>query len=283
MKNTETSLQAIGIFDSGVGGLTVLKKLIHTLPQEHFIYFGDTARLPYGEKSRETIINYSNENTAFLLQKNIKLLVVACNTASSQALPNLTQTFSIPIVGTITPSVDLALEKSKNKRIAVIGTRGTISSKAYEKAILTKCPSAFVLSIACPLLVPLIEEQMADHLSTKLILNDYLKAVKEQNIDTLILGCTHYPLLTHLIQSTLGDFVQIIDCADALATTVKNTLQTQDIEGKHQNSACQFFVSDDPPKFERIGQKFLQMPFTAHKCTIKEELTRCARSTSSAG
>lgn len=255
--------ESIGIFDSGVGGLTVLKQLMRTLPQENFVYFGDTARLPYGDKSRETIINYSVENTHFLLEKKIKMLVIACNTASAFALEPLTQMFQIPIIGPIEPGAELALQTSKNKRIAILGTRGTISSKAFENAILSKFPSAYVLSIACPLLVPLVEEHLIDHPATKLILNDYLKPIFDEEIDTIVLGCTHYPLLAPLIQSIATDSIRVIDCAAACAQTVKSILQTHAIEGAHQQPTCQFFVSDDATKFERIGQKFLERSFKA--------------------
>ncbi len=254
---------SIGIFDSGVGGLTVLKELLLKLPNEHFIYFGDTARLPYGDKSPETIINYSVENANFLLQKGIKLLVVACNTASAHALKALTKTVPIPIIGAIEPGAEWAVKTSTNKRIAILGTRGTISSRAYEEAILSKCPSAYVLPIACPLLVPLIEENMLDHPATKLILSDYLRPIQEQKIDTILLGCTHYPLLAPLIRTLVGDAIRVIDCAAPCAQKVQTVLQAQKIEANHQKSVCQFFVSDDAHKFERIGQKFLERDFSA--------------------
>lgn len=256
----DISSKSIGIFDSGVGGLTVLKQLLHTLPNENFIYFGDTARLPYGDKSPETIVNYSIENSIFLLKQNIKLLVVACNTASAHALQTLTQIFHLPIVGAIEPGAASAVKATKNGRIAILGTRGTISSKSYENAILSRCPGAFVLPIACPLLVPLIEEHMTDHAATKIIVSEYLKPIQEENIDTILLGCTHYPLLAPLIRSIVGDEIAIVDCASACAQKVKEILASQHIQRQGPVTPCQFFVSDDPLKFERIGQKFLQMP-----------------------
>jgi glutamate racemase len=257
---SEISNRSIGIFDSGVGGLTVLKQLLKTLPNENFIYFGDTARLPYGDKSPETIVNYSIENSIFLLKKNIKLLVVACNTASAHALSVLTQIFHLPIVGAIEPGAESAVKASKNGRIAILGTRGTISSRSYESAILHKNPEAFVLPIACPLLVPLIEEHMADHEATKLILGEYLKPIREQRIDTIMLGCTHYPLLTPMIRSLVGEEIAIVDCATACSLAVRDILMQQGIERSKAPDPCRFFVSDDPHKFEKIGQKFLQMP-----------------------
>lgn len=252
--------RSIGVFDSGVGGLTVLKHLIETLPNENFIYFGDTARLPYGDKSPETIINYSIENSIFLLKKDIKLLVIACNTASAHALQVLTQVFHLPIIGTIDPGADSAVKASKNGRIAILGTRGTIGSKSYEEAILKRRPSATVVPIACPLLVPLIEEHMADHAATKMILSEYLEPVRKHNVDTIMLGCTHYPLLMPMIRSIVGEDIAIVDCAAACSQAVQKTLQKQEKERKSPGAVYQFFVSDDPHKFERIGQKFLQRP-----------------------
>lgn len=259
-KNQITASRSIGIFDSGVGGLTVLKELLKTLPNENFIYFGDTARLPYGDKSPETIINYSIENSIFLLKKEIKMLIVACNTASAHALSVLTQIFHIPIVGAIDPGAESAVRATKNKRIAILGTRGTISSKSYENAIRSRCPEAFVLPIACPLLVPFIEEHMTDHAATRIVLEEYLQPIHEENIDTILLGCTHYPLLTPLVRALVGEKIAIVDCALACAQSVQKILKDHSIERSGQVTPCQFFVSDDPHKFERIGTKFLQMP-----------------------
>lgn len=260
--------RSIGIFDSGVGGLTVLKEMLRALPNEKFIYFGDTARLPYGDKSPETIISYSIENSIFLLKKEIKLLVVACNTASAHALESLTQIFHLPIVGAIDPGADAAVKVSKNKRIAILGTRGTISSQSYENAIKARCPEAFVLPIACPLLVPLIEEHMTDHPATRMILTDYLKGIRENTIDTIMLGCTHYPLLTPLIRSIIGEGVAVVDCASACTERVQTILEANDLNRTGAPTPCQFFVSDDPHKFSRIGKSFLDMPLLSVQKTI---------------
>ena len=170
--------QGIGVFDSGVGGLTVLKELMQKLPKENFIYLGDTAHLPYGEKSQESIIRYSIDNTLFLIKKNVKMIVIACNTASAYALEELQQTFSLPVIGVIEGAVACALEVSKKKRIAILGTKGTIRSQAYQKAILSKNPKAFLLPIACPLFVPIVEERYVDHLAAQLIVQEYLKPLK---------------------------------------------------------------------------------------------------------
>jgi len=251
---------SIGVFDSGLGGLTVMQQLMKALPDEHFIYFGDTARLPYGEKGRETIIRYSIENTVFLLEKNIKALVVACNTATAHALERLQQIFSVPVIGVIDPGAESAVNISKNGRIAVLGTKGTIQSQSYQKAIAQKNPSVTLFPIACPLFVPLVEESYANHPAARLIVQEYLRPLKDQQIDTLLLGCTHYPLLHSIIQEEIGKDVAIIDsavsCAKKLATILtENGLKRSDnLTPKHQ-----YFVSDEPLKFQTLGQNFLNM------------------------
>lgn len=247
--------QAIGIFDSGVGGLTVMREIVDRLPSENVIYFGDTARVPYGEKSPETIIKYSIENTIFLLEQNIKVLVVACNTASAYAIDKLKQLFNIPILGVIEPGALKAVSMTKNQRIAVLGTKGTIKSNVYETEIKKHLKNAFVLSISCPLLVPLVEENLGHHLITKMILKEYLAPIKEQNIDTVLLGCTHYPLLKELIQEELGDKIAIVDSASICAETLAEILKSHDLESNHKESICRYFVSDDPEKFKMLGSK----------------------------
>jgi glutamate racemase len=255
------SSQCIGVFDSGVGGLTVLQQLMQVLPSERFIYFGDTARLPYGEKSRETIIRYSIENALFLIEKNIKMLVIACNTASAYALEKLQQMFNIPVIGVIEPGAECAVRSSRGKRIAVLGTKGTISSQIYQKAILKKEINAFVFSLACPLFVSLVEEHYIHYPAARLIVKDYLKPLKEQQIDTLLLGCTHYPLLKHLIQDELGNGIAIVDSAATCAEHVSAILRERGLNNTKSNlPACEYFVSDDPSKFQSLGQKFLGMP-----------------------
>lgn len=253
--------QAIGVFDSGFGGLTVLQQLIDILPQERFIYYGDTARLPYGEKSRETIIRYSIENTIFLLEKEIKLLVVACNTATAHALEKLQKIFNIPVVGVINPCVEQAIQISKNKRIAVLGTKGTINSQSYQQAILKQAPNAFVLPISCPLFVPLVEEHYFEHPATRLIVREYLLPIKEMDIDTLILGCTHYPLLKTMIQSEVGEGVNIIDSSTACAKMVAQILQEKYLfNSDKMPPKMRYFVSDDPLRFQSLGEVFLGRP-----------------------
>lgn len=251
----------IGMFDSGIGGLTVMNQIARTLPHEHLIYFGDTARLPYGAKSPETIIRYSIENGIFLIRQKIKILVVACNTASSHALENLQQIFSVPVIGMIEPGAKMAVESSKNKRIAVLGTKGTIQSQAYQKAILQFEPKAEIFPVACPLFVPLVEEGWLDHQAAQLVVKEYLKPLKESKIDTLLLGCTHYPLLHDLIRREVGEEITIIDSAIACANAVKNQLSEKKLGSRKQEKPkYSFYVSDDPCKFQSLGSSFLGMP-----------------------
>jgi glutamate racemase len=262
------SSHAIGIFDSGVGGLTVMQQLMQTLPHERFIYFGDTARVPYGNKSSHTIVRYSIENTICLLEKNIKLLVVACHTASAFALAKLRQFFHLPIVGVIEAGAEKAVTMTRNQRIAVLGTKGTIQSGAYQAAIHQLAPQAFVLPIACPLLVPLVEEQWFDHPATHLILQEYLRPIREERIDTILLGCTHYPLLGSLIQQEAGEEVLLVDsgltCADQVARLLKQLqLLSPAPQGQHQ-----YYVSDDPDKFRFSAERLF-----GHSLTFVELLS----------
>lgn len=251
----------IGIFDSGLGGLTVMKQIIHTLPKEDIVYFGDTARLPYGEKSQETIIRFSSENSRFLLDKNVKAIVVACSTASSLALDHLRKEFSIPIIGTIHPGAKCAVESSKTGRIAVLGTKGTINSRSFEKTIHTYDKGAFVLPIACPLLVPLVEEHFATHKAAELIVEEYLKPLKENAIDTIILGCTHYPLIKDLIAAVAGPKVTIIDPSLACAETVSRCLAERSLAREASDKVSRsYYVSDDAAKFQFLGKAILGMP-----------------------
>lgn len=248
----------IGIFDSGVGGLTVLRALISTLPQESTIYFGDTARVPYGTKSAATVVRYSKEIASFLASHNIKLLVVACNTASAVALPALREMLAIPVVGVIEPGARRAVRISKNGRIGVIGTSGTVRSNAYQQAIQRLNPAADVLSEPCPLFVPLAEEGWLDNQVTRLTAQTYLATLKTASIDTLVLGCTHYPLLKEVIAETMGIGVSLVDSAEETAHTVAAILQEQQlISANSSSSQHRYFVTDVPEVFVRIGNHFL--------------------------
>lgn len=261
MMHSNENVPSIGLFDSGIGGLTVLQQLVQVLPHEDFVYFGDTARLPYGEKSRETIIKYSIENSIFLFDKNIKMLVIPCNTATAYALSKLQKLFSVPVVGVIEPGAERAVDVSKHGRICVLGTRGTINSQSYQKAILHREPKAFVLPITCPLFVPLVEEGYVDHPAAKLIVKDYLKAIKGQKIDTILLGCTHYPLLKKLIQEEVGEEVTIVDSATSCAEKVASLLHAKSIVRESTAiGKLRYYVSDDPVKFQTAGRALLNIP-----------------------
>lgn len=251
---------AIGLFDSGVGGLTVMQELIHALPNERFIYFGDTARVPYGNKSQETIVRYSIENTISLLEKNIKFLVVACNTASALALPKLRKLFNIPMLGVIEPGAIKAAAVTQNQRIAVLGTRGTIQSGAYQAAIRQILPEALIFPVACPLFVPLVEEQWLDHSATHLIVQEYLAPLHNQDIDTVLLGCTHYPLLKQAIQQVMGEGVTIVDSASTCAEQVKELLQKGNLLTSERKGCCEYYASDDPEKFRILGERLFGRP-----------------------
>jgi glutamate racemase len=258
MNMAEKQELSIGIFDSGVGGLTVMKQLMNHLPHERLIYFGDTARMPYGEKSQNTIIRYAIDNAIFLMEQNIKLLVVACNTASAFAKEKLKRIFKIPIVDVIEPGAEKAIQVTRNGRIAVLGTKGTILSGAYQTEIQKKSSGCAVFSVACPLLASLIEEKFIQHPATRLIVKEYLTPFLDKGIDTVLLGCTHYPLIKHLIQEEWGPNVTVVDSASTCAEKVASILQEKEELSKASFlPEYKFFVSDDPKKFRSIGEEFL--------------------------
>jgi len=249
----------IGVFDSGVGGLTVVRALMQQLPGYDMVYFGDTARTPYGTKSRETVISYAVENTEFLLDKGAGIIVMACNSASSVATETLREKFDVPIFEVITPAVELSVKISDACRVGVIGTRATINSGVYKKKILEKNPEAKVFSAPCPLLVPLVEEGWFDKPETRMIVKKYLHPLKIKQIDTLILGCTHYPILKNLIMHKIGKKVKIIDSSIAIADMVKDYLdEAPDMEKILQkNGRAEFFVSDYTIQFEKTAKTLL--------------------------
>lgn len=260
--NIDKSLHAIGMFDSGLGGLTVMREIINLLPKEPIIYLGDTARIPYGSKSQETIIRYSIENAIFLMEKNIKLMIVACNTATAYSLDRLKKIFNIPVIGVIQPGVKRALKVTKNHKIAILGTKGTIDSGCYQNEILFHQPNAQLFPISCPLFVPLVEEHFIDHPISEMVIKEYLAPLKGSGIDTLLLGCTHYPMLCEAIQREVGQDVTIVDSATTCAEEVAALLKMQRLEVSPSTNfpIHQFFVSDDPKKFQRQGEAFLGMP-----------------------
>lgn len=248
----------IGIFDSGIGGLTVVKSLDTSLVGENIVYFGDTARVPYGSKSNSTVIEYSKQDAKFLINKNVKLIVVACNTASSVALETLRNEFEIPVIGMIEPGAKAALSSTKNNKIGVIGTYATIANRAYSNELLKLSPTVEVFEKACPLFVPLAEEGWTDHKATKLIAEEYLKELRSKNIDTLILGCTHYPILRDVIQEVIGENVVLIDSGAAASVDVENYLSGRGLRNKSsQLGDHEYYVSDIPQKFKQIAERFL--------------------------
>jgi glutamate racemase len=251
------SERAIGVFDSGVGGLTVFKELLHQLPGEQLVYLGDTARVPYGTKSPRTVLRYALEAAAFLVERRVKLLVVACNTASAVALAALEEQFSLPVVGVIEPGARRAVQLTRNRRVGVIGTEGTVKSGAYTRAIQALDPAIEVDAAACPLFVPLAEEGWAEHQVARLAAAEYLAPLRARQIDTLVLGCTHYPLLKQTLRQVLGEEVVLVDSAEETARTVAALLQQRQLARRTPPDAPCFYVTDVPTRFERVGGAFL--------------------------
>jgi glutamate racemase len=248
----------IGVFDSGIGGLTVLKEIMEQLPGEDIIYFGDTARIPYGTRSRETVVKYAFQSIRFLLGKNIKAIVIACNTASAYALDESKEKFDIPIVGVIEPGAQAAISATKNNKVGVIGTAGTINSESYQKRIRRLLPSSEVIGIPCPLFVPIVEEGWEDTQVAFLTAEKYLEELKEHSIDTLVLGCTHYPILRYTIAKVMGDNVHLVNPAYETALATKSLLKEYNLRSeKIDGGKYEFYVSDDPEKFIRLGGSFL--------------------------
>lgn len=248
----------IGVFDSGLGGLTVLKELKKNMPKESFVYFGDTGHLPYGSKSKESIIKYSLNIGKFLHEKNIKAIIVACNTASAVALEPLNFFSPTPILNVIDPSIYKAVKHSKTKEIGVIGTETTIISNTYQKKITNLDKSIKVFSKACPMFVPIIEEGLIDKKFSLDIAEFYFKNIKNTNIDTLILGCTHYPLLKETIKKIINNNILIIDSAKATAEHVTKYLAEKKLLLNTYNSKRdKFYVSDKPEKFDQLANMFL--------------------------
>ncbi|MBN1405471.1 MAG: glutamate racemase [Candidatus Omnitrophica bacterium] len=248
----------IGVFDSGMGGLTCVRQLVKLLPTEDIVYLGDTARVPYGNKSPNTIIKFSIQNSLYLLRFKIKLIVVACNTSSSFALDKLKTIFGIPIIGVIEPGVKRALELTKNKRIGIIGTNATINSLAYQKKLIAAGSAVKVFAQSCPLFVPLAEEGWIRGRITEDIAKKYLAPLKNKNIDTLVLGCTHYPLLKSAIAKVMGRSIRLVDSAEELALDVKALMRSKGIASDRKiKGKIRFFLTDEPYKFKKTGERFL--------------------------
>lgn len=249
----------IGIFDSGIGGLTVFAAVRRRLPDESILYIGDTARVPYGTKSAETVIRYAKECAGFLVDRGVKALVVACNTASAYALPDITASFDVPVIGVVEPGCRAALKTTRNGGIGVIGTAGTVGSNAYGSSLKRFNPEARVVSRACPLFVPLVEEGWTDGEVARAVAERYLSGLRSEGIDTLILGCTHYPLLKPIIAEEMGEGVSLVDSAEATADGLAGMLADGGLAVEKASSPeHHLYVTDLPARFETIAHRFLE-------------------------
>lgn len=259
-----SSAQApIGIFDSGIGGLTVCKKILEKMPKESIIYFGDTARVPYGSKSRATVIRYAKSCASLLIERGVKLLVIACNTASVFALETLQQSFSVPVIGVVGPGARAACKRSRSGRIGVIGTRGMIGTGCYERKIQQLREDCVVWSKSCPLFVPFVEEGWTEGKIIEEVAQIYLADLMNEEIDTLILGCTHYPLLRKVIGKVMGPSVSLVDSAEETAIEVKEILEGKGwLNHAEQRGEHLFLVSDTPDTFVKTGEQFLGAQLT---------------------
>ncbi len=248
----------IGIFDSGLGGLTILKALRKALPREKLIYFGDTINMPYGSKSKKAVTRYSLAIARFLEKQPVKLIIIACNTASALALPQLQKKIAVPVMGVIEPGAQAAACHTRNGKIAVLATEATVQSLAYPQALKRLNPRLRVLQQACPILAPLIEEGWIHKTAGQLIIADYLKNVAQSGCDTVILGCTHYPVIKQLIAKQLGKHVCLVDSADVLADGVKTRLTQQDQLRPRGKGNIKIYASDDPTRFKRLAKHILE-------------------------
>ncbi len=248
----------IGVFDSGIGGLTVVKEIMNQLPGERIIYYGDTARVPYGSKSKETVTAYSKQITRFLLSKEVKAIVVACNTVSAVAMDALLAEVKVPLIGVVKPGARVAAETTKNGSIGIIGTETTVRSHVYNSFINSIDPKLQIFGKACPLFVPLVEEGWLNHHVTEEVVEHYLKDLMEKNIDTLVLGCTHYPLLRDVIQACVKDSITLVNPAYETAKVLKKCLEDNDILSSYQQVTDHtFYVSDGAEKFRSFANSIL--------------------------
>ena len=277
-----TDVRPIGVFDSGIGGLTVLREIWEAVPDESTIYFGDNSRSPYGTKSKSTIIRYSLQNMKFLESKDVKMIVMACNTASAYAYEELKKRANVPVVEVVTPGADVACKATKNGKIGIIATKGTISTGVYKKAVEDRAKELGMDNIeifeqACPLFVSLAEEGWWDKEVTRLTAEEYLKPLKEAGVDTLVMACTHYPLLSKVIQEVMGDGVVLVNTGEATAKVVKELLSSEGTTSEgNQSPVREFYTSDEPELFEQVATPFLGegLPSgTKHFTTDKYEVT----------
>jgi glutamate racemase len=254
-----TSTAPIGVFDSGLGGLTVARALMERLPHESLVYVGDTARVPYGPKSPETVQRYAVQIADWLVGEGVKAIVIACNTATAHALEHLRATSPVPVIGVVEPGARAAVDVVPHGRIGVIGTAGTIASGAYERAIHALSPDAEVLGQPCPLLVPLVEEGWLDHDATRLIVHTYLAPLRDASVQTLVLGCTHYPLLADALSTEMGPGVRLIDSAAETASETARVLADHGLlAGPGHAASYRFVASDAPERFLALGRRFLE-------------------------
>lgn len=262
--------RAIGVLDSGVGGLTVFQEINRRLPHEKIVYFGDTARMPYGPRSDEEVRGFALQIIDFLLNQEIKMVVVACNTATAAGLPFYRAQCKIPVMGVIEPGVRAAIDHSRSGRIGVIGTAGTIRSSAYEKALQEACPGLHIVTRPCPLFVLLVENDLVDTPEAEKVALEYLAPFKEAAIDTLILGCTHYPLMSGLIQQTVGPGVKLVNSAEAIASDVEAILTERQLHNplRCANPGYRFFVSGSPLTFEEIASRMLRRRIKAYQILL---------------
>jgi len=274
MERSELPFQPIGVFDSGTGGLTVVRALRDLLPHEDIFYIGDTARLPYGGKSRQTIERYSIEISGLLLAEGAKMIVVACNTASSLAVPRLQELLKIPVVGVIAPGARAAVKETRAGNVGVIGTKSTIQSEAYERTIRALNPEIRVTSQACPLLVPLVEEAWLDEEITREVLHRYLDPLIATGIDTLVLGCTHYPLLAGLIEEVAGPGIRLVDSAKNCAVAVRQTLIERGIKStKRTRGRLDVALTDGSNSFLPTAERVLRLEIDSVETRIVQGVT----------
>jgi glutamate racemase len=274
MRENEPSLRPIGVFDSGTGGLTVVRALRDLLPHEDIFYIGDTARLPYGGKSKSTIERYSIEISGLLLAESSKMIVVACNTSSSLAVSKLQELLKVPVAGVIAPGARAAVKETRNGHVGVIGTRSTIQSEAYERAIQALNPDVRVTSQACPLLVPLVEEAWLDEEVTREVLHRYLDPVVGAGIDTLVLGCTHYPLLAPLIEEVAGPGIRLVDSAKNCAVAVKQTLMEWSLDNvKETPGKLNVALTDSSNSFLATAKQVLRLDIDSLETRIVQGVT----------
>lgn len=260
---------SIGMFDSGIGGLTVLKEVRGLLPNEHIVYLGDTARVPYGSKSPHTVTKYALQSASFLLTKGIKALVVACNTSAALSLGILKKKLPIPVLGVIDPGAREAVAHTKNGKVGIIGTRATIRSMAYERAIKRLNPTIVVVSKSCPLFVPIVEEGLEGDQVARIMAHRYLADFKESGIDVLVMGCTHYPVLEDVIKNEMGSGVSIVHTGRETARALKDTLEKGDLLNPAGKGGCEYYVTDSPELFREIGGRFLGGPLR-HVTLLKD-------------